>query len=87
MDEQSFMKQRSLCTTIFNILVIRTRGRLPFRLLGIRTVLMNPGWILKIPWIPEVEIDRFWEIKLDVKWYFIGAFIASYPSAAHIKVF
>lgn len=33
---------------------------------GIRTQFMNP-WILKKPWIPQRDIDRFWEIKLDAK--------------------
>lgn len=34
---------------------------------GIRVQYMNPGLIKFLLWIPERDIDRFWETKLDAK--------------------
>lgn len=34
---------------------------------GIRVQYMNPGLIKFLLWIPERDIDRFWEKKLDAK--------------------
>ena len=34
---------------------------------GIRTQLMNPGFIIKGPDVSVKDIDRFWETKLDAE--------------------